>query len=157
MFQCQSCHQAFDRQDHIVRNPPKYCSRKCRDDGRRAGQAVLTCVQCQAVFRRKPYMRDWSKHRGPFCSMRCYGLWQRLNVRGDRNPAIQRPPKTGAAWNRVRLAALERDGQRCRNCGADGKMNVHHVNGWQPGDPHELDNLMTLCVPCHVQQHHPAA
>ncbi|MCY3547466.1 MAG: HNH endonuclease signature motif containing protein [Gemmatimonadetes bacterium] len=68
------------------------------------------------------------------------------------------------AFKRARLAALERDGQRCGDCGAragearrwgDGrrKLHVHHIDTdlERFDDP---DNLETLCTRCHWWRHH---
>jgi 5-methylcytosine-specific restriction endonuclease McrA len=40
---------------------------------------------------------------------------------------------------------LERDGHRCRTCGAIA-TEVDHVTA---GDDHRLANLQALCTPCH--------
>ena len=68
------------------------------------------------------------------------------------------------AFKRARLAALERDGARYRECGAaqgearrwsDGrrKLHVHHVDP-DPARFSDPDNLETLCTRCHWWRHH---
>lgn len=59
-------------------------------------------------------------------------------------------------WQKKRLEVLERDGFKCRKCGADDKpLHVHHfeyVKGrkvWEYKD-HEL---ITLCDGCHSEIH----
>ena len=87
-FVCQCCGVDFERDlcpAHLKRNPPKFCSRKCRDEFRRTG-VHLVCVQCGKKFYRKAYMADWSKERGPFCGFDCYGQWQSANCRSENNP-----------------------------------------------------------------------
>ena len=78
-FVCRFCGQSFEpaqkgdrTPSHLLRNPPQYCSRSCRDSVIRT-RVSLTCRQCGQEFARKAYMKDWSKERGPFCSMACYG------------------------------------------------------------------------------------
>ncbi|MGH9622714.1 MAG: HNH endonuclease [Bryobacteraceae bacterium] len=72
-------------------------------------------------------------------------------------PAIAglcRPCSRAAAYSRQRFAGLrdqilERDGFRCRACGASGRLHVHHR---QPG-VNEPDLLITVCARCHVRLH----
>jgi hypothetical protein len=57
-----------------------------------------------------------------------------------------------AAW---RKAVYERDGYRCRECGAKGRLNAHHVEPWT-GHPElrfDADNGLTLCEDCHATKH----
>ena len=54
-------------------------------------------------------------------------------------------------WKRARLAALDRDGWRCRHCGrAAGRFEVDHIVPLEAGGAaYALDNLQSLCRPCH--------
>ena len=88
---CQHCGSSFERHlspAHLKRNPPKYCSRSCRDAARRT-LVELTCRQCGRTFRRKRYMADWSQERGPFCGFACYAAWQSQHTAGPANPNYQ--------------------------------------------------------------------
>jgi len=65
----------------------------------------------------------------------------------------------GRGWARIRAAALERDGYRCRLCGRPGRLEVDHIRpvrtfpagqrGERPGQADHPDNLRALCRPCH--------
>ena len=72
----------------------------------------------------------------------------------------------GPNWASQRNKARARDGYRCRHCGAperpDRQHDVHHLKpfrefGYLPGqneaylEANQLDNLVTLCAPCHRQ------
>jgi DEAD/DEAH box helicase domain-containing protein len=74
------------------------------------------------------------------------------------------PADYGPNWPAQREAARERDGYRCRTCGASERENhqhdVHHLRplrefGYVPGEndaylqANALDNLLTLCSRCH--------
>lgn len=48
-----------------------------------------------------------------------------------------------------REAVLERDGRRCRACGSQNKLAVHHR---RPGI-HRRRFLITLCAACHARVH----
>lgn len=160
MLTCKQCGQTFQPKDqnpgHLRRNPPQYCSRLCAGAARKS-RVVLTCRQCGQQFERKAYMADWSQERGPFCGFRCYGLWQKAHMVGEANPNYTpaSPRRGSSQWERNRLAALERDGHRCRQCGNEKWLHVHHKHEWNPEapDPHALDNLETLCAKCHRQRH----
>jgi DEAD/DEAH box helicase domain-containing protein len=74
------------------------------------------------------------------------------------------PNDYGPDWPRAKQAALDRDGGRCRQCGAPERSgrshDVHHIRpfrefGYVPGEnrndrqANHLDNLITLCPACH--------
>ena len=58
-------------------------------------------------------------------------------------------------WQKKRLEIMDRDGWRCRDCGAENStLHVHHcyyVVGVEPWD-HPDDILTTLCDSCHIQR-----
>ena len=83
---------------------------------------------------------------------------------------LARPNNYGPNWQQQRRRALERDGYRCRTCGAQSKqagdeeqgalLHVHHIRpfrdyGYTPGAnenyrvANQLENLVTLCPSCH--------
>jgi len=97
-----------------------------------------------------------------------YWIWiapetvERLEAEGVLIP----PNEYGPDWPATREAALERDGRRCRQCGAperEGRTHdVHHLRpfrefGYVPGEnrndrqANQLDNLITLCSTCHAR------
>lgn len=63
-------------------------------------------------------------------------------------------------WARVRLEVFERDGYRCTSCGRPGRLEAHHspaLDERGPGaDPYDVDTIVTLCRPCHIDHHRPA-
>lgn len=59
-------------------------------------------------------------------------------------------------WQKKRLEILQRDEFKCTKCFNDEiELNVHHkkyifgLNPWE----YENDNLTTLCIKCHKNQH----
>ena len=59
-------------------------------------------------------------------------------------------------WRITRLAALDRDGWRCRDCGRAAPLEVHHlVRLADGGAPFALANLKSVCKPCHYGEHSP--
>lgn len=55
-------------------------------------------------------------------------------------------------WAVKRDQALERDGHRCRACNSEEKLNVHHRTYARRGNE-DLNDLTTLCQPCHEHFH----
>ena len=49
----------------------------------------------------------------------------------------------------MRWLLHKRDRGVCAECGAEGRWECHHIVPVASGGSHSLDNLQTLCVPCH--------
>jgi DEAD/DEAH box helicase domain-containing protein len=78
---------------------------------------------------------------------------------------LARPNDYGPNWRQQRRKALEREGYRCRTCGAAGgpdgfSLHVHHIRPFRdynyiPGvnenylQANQVDNLVALCPSCH--------
>ena len=59
------------------------------------------------------------------------------------------------AWERIRKRVFERDKRRCRECGAAGRLEAHHMLSLAEGGTNDLSNLRTLCRNCHIGTHRP--
>ncbi|MEQ9257503.1 MAG: HNH endonuclease signature motif containing protein [Roseovarius sp.] len=57
-------------------------------------------------------------------------------------------------WKALRAEILERDGYRCRACGARGRLEVDHVQPVRthPQLAYEPGNLQALCPGCHTRK-----
>lgn len=75
----------------------------------------------------------------------------------DKNPSWRggHAGYRGPNWKKQRLEALQRDGFCCRTCGSKGMVSVHHVKPFRLHrdylEANRLENLLTLCVPCHTK------
>ena len=60
----------------------------------------------------------------------------------------------GQRWRTLRMAVLERDGYRCRECGATGRLEVDHVKPVRthPKLAYAPENLQALCPACHTRK-----
>ncbi len=103
----------------------------------------------------------------PAMTLETTGYWlvfsEALTDRLTELGILLRPNDYGPNWPQQRLLALERDGHRCRTCGARAEeflLHVHHVRpfreyGYVPGhnenyrQANQIDNLVTLCPSCH--------
>jgi rubrerythrin len=54
-------------------------------------------------------------------------------------------------YGKLRQRVLERDNHTCQNCGAKkpSKFHTHHIDKRREGGPDTMDNLITVCPPCH--------
>lgn len=57
-------------------------------------------------------------------------------------------------WPALRLAAKRRDGWKCVECGASGRLEVDHVAPVRshPQLAFDLSNLQSLCAACHARK-----
>ena len=59
-----------------------------------------------------------------------------------------------ASYREARVRALRRDDHRCRRCSSTAKpLTIHHIKPRCEGGTDWLDNLITLCSPCHFLWH----
>ena len=83
---------------------------------------------------------------------RCLGCGG-LIPRGSRCRRCQ-GRRTNARFGLIRRAVRQRDGYRCRCCGAPESGRAHHVHHVRPitlGGVDSTTNLLTLCPACHAQ------
>ena len=56
-------------------------------------------------------------------------------------------------YRRLMKRVLERDGWRCQKCGSIENLQIHHkIRRSQQGND-SLENLVTLCAYCHMEEH----
>lgn len=60
----------------------------------------------------------------------------------------------GPRWDALRLQAKRRDGFRCVECGAVGRLEIDHKIAVRkrPDLAFDLSNLQTLCASCHSRK-----
>ena len=158
---CACCGVEFtpDRQHPFA----KTCSVKCSQRRvalelaakreRERDTSSRPCAECGTEFVRSKY----SAHKNIYCSSRCA---VRVNHRifAERHPEriIENGKKSNRRrWDGNHAAALERDGRKCIQCGAEKKLRVHHRDGSGEAESpnHDLQNLETLCSTCHKRIH----
>ena len=86
-----------------------------------------------------------------------FGRFGALNPRYiDGSSPERQSAYARVSWKEVKKTAIARDGYRYRRCHAkDGRMVVHHLRPWA-GNPDvrlSLDNIVSLCEPCHRWVH----
>ena len=77
----------------------------------------------------------------------------------DRAPftprRFARAARATPEYRRWRAAVLARDGYACRACGATAPLQAHHLLPFAryPEARYDVSNGVTLCAPCHRQEH----
>ena len=142
---CEVCGEAFSvPRRSIARGQGRFCSRSCQGAARRR-RVEVTCRTCG-----QPFEVRVCEGETLYCSWEC--RW--LGMRGEAHPGFKgHPDYRGWDWDEARAAARERDGDRCTRCRADTGLIVHHVVPWEESHDNSLENLATLCRPCHQRVH----
>lgn len=156
---CPVCGKQFIVKPYRVK-PGKQlaCSLECRQVLLGWGSKLLNCEWCGQEFRR----RNAQVNGHNFCSRHCMGQWQSEHVTGEQSPSWRGgwQPYYGKDWSKQNRQARKRDDHTCQGCGVHQNeitytLEVHHKKPVRlfdnPNDANSLDNLVTLCRPCHVK------
>lgn len=99
------------------------------------------CRACRQYHRDEPYRRVGL---GSVCSEEC--------LKATSQSPRRATPKA-AVLPDVRAAVLTRDRHRCRYCGCNDSLHLHHVHYRSEGGEHHERNLITLCTTHHALIH----
>lgn len=130
----------------------------------KGGLIKVKCSNCDKDLERKPcHCKNTDIY---FCSAKCRGNWISKNLFGsnsanyknpedrisDKNVAI-RSSREGVKWVHD---VTKRDKRHCVKCGSNKRITAHHLSSFTrfPEFRFDIDNGVTLCVPCHRLFHH---
>lgn len=152
---CVVCEKPFyDRQSTTIRQ--KYCSLKCHGVAvrERASKTYPQKAEVLALYDGGMSDRDVANHYGrshqwSLGVRRYYGIVGR--ARGSWNKKPLRKKRDRARWGMHR----KREDQ-CRNCGANGPLDLHHAvpRSLCKASKYDLRNGLPLCDTCHFGWHH---
>ena len=139
---------------------PVTCSMECKLALLQWGKSLVYCDFCGEEIHRKKSEVDKRTHH--FCSTKCMGKWQSENNTGKNSNSWRGgyKPYYGKDWIGNRRNAKQRDNHTCQSCGVhedkiDHTPEVHHIKPVRlfdnTNDANHLDNLITLCRPCHIK------
>lgn len=124
----------------------------------------------------------FKSHVKKFCSRSCYWksmegkpwfditekhrIERRERMMGEKNPMWKGgdsdKERRNSTYKNWRRRVFERDEFTCRHCGYFNgcgikrrDLNAHHIVHWIESIElrYEIDNGITLCVPCHIKEH----
>ena len=85
-----------------------------------------------------------------------YGRTGKDNPNWDGGHSPERQSEYAkSAWKQLAKSILMRDNYRCRDCGHNNNLQIHHVKKWSryPELRFDPNNLQTLCKACHKKKH----
>jgi 5-methylcytosine-specific restriction endonuclease McrA len=59
----------------------------------------------------------------------------------------------GKDYRNLILRVYKRDGYKCRHCSIREVLSPHHIIYRSAGGGDEMNNILTLCIPCHNAEH----
>lgn len=132
--------------------------------GQRRHTYFVPCANCGKII--EVWKCRLEKYSFVTCSNKCRVEYIRKSgiVAGENNKRwkggdIQH--YRGPNWHKQRKLARERDNHICKYCGTkeNGRMHsVHHIIPFSEFDDYKeankLENLITLCQPCHMYLHY---
>ena len=167
---CPVCSKEFEKKVYKT-TQAVYCSPTCAYKGRGLGitkrtifrpyncyrKPLKTCAICQEEF-------VYSKKSQKYCSRKCFEISHKKAMSGSNGSSFLKPGWRGNDWETVRLEVYKRDKFVCQDCGVkciskrDYKQNTsriiqcHHIKNYD-GRNNTKDNLVTLCLSCHLKRH----
>jgi hypothetical protein len=86
-------------------------------------------------------------------------VWNKGLKLGERAPnwrggvsLLRSPRRYGDDWAKIRYLVYKRDKFTCQECGINNvKLDVHHIIPFLLSKDNSIDNLITLCRPCHMR------
>ncbi|MFC6825687.1 HNH endonuclease [Halopelagius fulvigenes] len=136
----------------LERSENNFCSPECHDRFQ-WDRVEVTCENCAVKFDKKKFFAE--RCDLDFCSIGCRREFfkQRAEENSGRRIHYHKP------WPERREVAKERDFYQCRLCRMTNEehnerfgqaLHVHHrTPAHMAESPHELQNLITVCRPCH--------
>lgn len=92
-----------------------------------------------------------------FCSESCKYTFATQPTFDFKNPYYEKSEHgyRGRNWKQQRLRALVRDDFKCRVCGVEENLQVHHIKPYTDfegnyQEANKIGNLMTVCHACHL-------
>lgn len=93
-----------------------------------------------------------------FCGNRCKGKWMSLYLIADKSSnwkggsySTIAHTLSNSRYRRIRKSVLVLDGYKCKLCGGNAKLIIHHIieKGKNPALIFDTTNMITLCEKCH--------
>lgn len=167
LIRCETCNSEFLRQKRVYKKLPspdkcRSCSAKrveqnvCDDCGISVHRGSKRCKKCygKSKILNRPNCVDCGITLKTVYAKRCLSCH---NIKQDNGKSTERVKfNSSKKWHKVRTMCFERDSYTCQKCNKKGgNLNAHHIKTWakHPSLRLDIDNLLTLCVDCHMKLH----
>lgn len=115
------------------------------------------CSVCRLYKDRDDFYRTGLGGLGGVCSPECFAAWgekyraKRVRRKEHREKKYVQTGRRlpGTCRDRVK----RRDDGKCRWCGTDSNVQIHHVRYRSEGGPDTPKNLISVCAECHAMAH----
>jgi 5-methylcytosine-specific restriction endonuclease McrA len=77
----------------------------------------------------------------------------KIAAKSFRKEKYSNKPSSDNDWFEARKKRLKIDNYSCTKCNSQDRVQVHHIISVSRGGSHAMNNLITLCGPCHQKQH----
>lgn len=168
-LECTVCKTTYLQQERLFRRAiwknrcrkHRHNEPTCGDCGAEVWNGTKRCRPCSANARTlpRPNCIDCGLSLKELDSQRCLSCHNKKQDRGLST--LRNKFNQSYGWRSVRTACFTRDNYTCQHCGQSGgiNLNAHHIQHFAvaPDLRLNLDNLITLCVPCHRKEHSRAA
>ena len=171
---CLLCGNEFEWQSS--KSNQKYCSAECRISAYAKNQKPIRIEKKKCCFCGKDFEWKSSTPNQKFCTKDCRDSYYRTKTKLNTQNAKLRACvysivsslifksteegevfggryidywKLGDIPEKTREAVLDRDQYKCRICGKETSLDIHHIIKRITGGSHDVDNLITLCRSCH--------
>lgn len=132
-----------------------YCSWNCYLEDLKDGKIKTKCLFCKKEMIISKVRIENS--RGKYCSKDCFWASMKLPEEQLKQHQLENLHKQRFGGNREEV--LERDDNKCTECGGTEKLVIHHIDGKGyksvgfKNMNNKIENLITLCKTCHDKLH----
>lgn len=115
------------------------------------------CSICRNYFLKEDMLRTGLGGLGGVCSEECFQIYiekykaKRIRRKEHREKKYANTGRRLPGTCRERVK--KRDDGKCRWCGTDQEVQIHHVRYRSEGGPDTPRNLISICAECHALAH----
>jgi 5-methylcytosine-specific restriction endonuclease McrA len=162
---CSFCGKILKREQNDIRHSKSgkfYCNKSCKSRAEvKKNRVLVKCAFCNLEIERTPsqLIKNGKKTDNYFCSRGCHGMYLRqfvgpkaLHWKGGYNKTERTRIRSRLFWKELRTQVLELFDYKCKNCGSQTKLHIHHIIPYRLGGKDTFENLIPLCPKCHSKQ-----
>jgi endogenous inhibitor of DNA gyrase (YacG/DUF329 family) len=173
---CDNCGKEIERKYSYQVKGRNYCNASCqiKDEYKKGIRNKNTiAIKAQKVSHEKQKEHNWlndKKSRDKLKKIQQtdeYKIKTSLCKVGEKNPMFGKKGKEaghykggsyrdkngsafrGPLWKKIKFQIKQRDNNKCRHCGCNENLQIHHIVPYKCTQDNDEDNLITLCSKCH--------